>query len=273
MSGRIPTTSTLVCRQTRTRSGRTLLPAQYWNHTDTRNAALATEKQQKRPEPVLHRQSHRVARVESGAVQPACRAGAVHQPDHSEEPVVAPVSPHERRDQRPPGPGAATGQSPDARCRSGVPAPVFAGSQSQRGVLGNPRRGVAQRHQRVRRSADAMDHEPECAAASRHAERRLRAAVRPRPAVLLERRRAGHDSGRMADGPDVRMAAGCAVAVRKRVLLRRRRRHRDRAIRRSISGSTSRLDSSAARRACLQISRSGCSRCGSMGFAATRRCC
>ena len=69
---------------------------QYWNHTDTRNAALQTENNRNVAEPVFHRQPDGAAGLESRAVQPACRAGAVHEPDDSEEPAAAPVSAYER---------------------------------------------------------------------------------------------------------------------------------------------------------------------------------
>ncbi len=51
--------------------------------------------------------------------------------------------------------------------------------------------------------ADRVGHEPECAATSHHAQRRLRAAVRPRPAVPLERRGLEQDSWGLADRSDV----------------------------------------------------------------------
>ena len=204
-----------------------ILPAQYWNHTDTRNARSSDREQQKHHEPVFHRQPDGAACLESRAVQPAGRASLVHEPDDPEEPAVAAISSHERGE-RSPGTGVAARQGSHARRRSGVPAEVLSGSQPQRGVLGHPGRGVAERHQRIRRRANGVDDQPERQAASRYAQRRLGAAVRPRSGVPQQRRLLEQDPGRMADGPDVRMAAGSAAAVRQRVLLRRRRQHRAR---------------------------------------------
>ena len=131
-----------------------ILPVRVLEPLVDAECGAGNEQQPERAESVLHRQSHGAANVESRALQPARRAGAVHQSDDSEEQAAAAVSAHERGQQRSPGPGAAARQSSHAGRGGGVPAPVLAGSQPQRRLLRNPRRGVAERHQRVRRGAD-----------------------------------------------------------------------------------------------------------------------
>ena len=79
-SARIPTMSTSARfsqhDNTQASVRQDILPAQYWNHTDTRNARSSDREQQKHHEPVFHRQPDGAACLESRAVQPAGRAGA-----------------------------------------------------------------------------------------------------------------------------------------------------------------------------------------------------
>ena len=76
-----------------------ILPAQVLEPHGHAERGARDREQQKHHESVFHRQSDGAARLESGALQPAGRAGALHEPDDSEEPAAAPVSAHERGEQ------------------------------------------------------------------------------------------------------------------------------------------------------------------------------
>ena len=247
-----------------------VLPTQYWNHTDTRNAALATSNNQNVANPFFIG-NLTALRTSNPALYNQLAAQALFtSPTIQKNRLLRPF-PHMSVGNGLAGPGAAARQGSHARRGSGVPAPVFAGSQPQRGVLGHPRRGVAERHQRVRRSTDAVGDEPECAAASRDAQRRVRAAVRPRPARSSTTAASGARSwagGRRARRSNGSLDRCCSSATCSSTATSTTSRSR---IRRSMSGSTSTRASSAARRGSRQTSRSGCSRCASTGFAATRR--
>ena len=134
-----------------------ILPAQYLEPHEHAERGSSDREQPKHHEPVLPRQPDGAAGIESRAVQSAGCASLVHEPDDPEEPAVAAISSHERGE-RSPGTGVAARQGSHARRRSGVPAEVLSGSQPQRGVLGHPGRGVAERHQRIRRRANTVDY-------------------------------------------------------------------------------------------------------------------
>ena len=245
-----------------------ILPVQYWNHTDTRNAALATSNNQNVPNPFFIG-NLTALRTSNPALYNQLAAQALFtSPTIQKNRLLRPF-PHMSV-----GNNALQAQAlPLGKVRTHAIEVAFQRRFSQGLSLNAAYSGI--RAEEWLNVINEYDAAPTQWITSQNA-RPHRVTLNGVYELPFGRGRRflsdggllGHDSGRMADRPDVRMAAWSAAAVRQRVLLRRRRRHCDRRShpRRVVQrrrGLRAQCDSHTGR-----LPGDGCFRCASTGFAA-----